>query len=110
MSGASGFENFAAFWPHYLREHSKPETRRWHIVGTGAGSVLAAAAFFSFSPVLLAAAVFVGYAPAWCAHFLVEKNRPTTWRHPLWSLRADYRMALLWLAGGLKKALHDAGI
>ena len=103
-------ETFEDFWPFYLREHAKPETRLWHIVGTGAGSALLVAALVTLSYQLFLGALIAGYGPAWAVHFLVEKNRPATFRHPLWSLISDYRMAGAWLTGTLDQELDRAGV
>ena len=40
----------------------------------------------------LAGAVVSGYAFAWVGHFAFEKNRPATFRHPLYSLMGDWVM------------------
>jgi hypothetical protein len=34
----------------------------------------------------------VGYGFAWVGHFFYEKNRPATFRHPLYSLLGDWVM------------------
>jgi hypothetical protein len=104
------FASYREFWPYYLREHAKAETRLWHIIGTGAASVLLVAALVTFSYELFLGALFAGYLPAWFAHFFVEKNRPATFRHPLWSLISDYRMAGAWLTGTLGHELEKAGV
>jgi hypothetical protein len=110
MTEPAGITSYAEFWPFYLREHAKHETRQWHIVGTGASSVLLVAALVTFSYELLLGALIAGYGPAWFAHFFVEKNRPATFRYPLWSLVSDYRMAGAWLTGSLGRELEKAGV
>jgi hypothetical protein len=110
MTDVPRIGTYREFWPYYLREHAKPETRLWHIVGTGAASVLLVAALVTFSGELFLAAAIVGYAPAWFAHFVIEKNRPATLRYPLWSLVCDFRMAGAWLTGELGRELRKAGV
>ena len=101
---------YAEFWPYYLGEHSKPGTRAWHFIGTSLTLLCFAAAVATGKPWLFAAMVVAGYAPAWIGHFAVEKNRPATFRHPLWSLLSDFRMYGVWLAGHLPRELDAAGV
>jgi hypothetical protein len=110
MTNAPRIETYREFWPFYLREHANPDTRLWHIVGTGTASVLLVAALASFSYELFFAALLVGYVPAWVTHFAIEKNRPATFRYPLWSLISDYRMAGAWLTGRLGRELQEAEV
>ena len=86
------FESFEEFWPYYVLEHSKKTTRLLHFAGTTASIVTLGAAIVKRKPALVPLALVAGYGPAWISHFFIEKNRPATFKYPLWSLLADFRM------------------
>lgn len=104
------YRSFRDFWPHYLREHKRPATRRLHYAGTGLVLLLAIAAAAIRDWRLLAIVPVAGYGFAWFSHAAVERNRPATFTYPLWSLAADFRMAWLWVSGGLDSELAEAGV
>jgi len=93
--------SYTAFWPFYLGQHSRPATRSWHLVGTGLAIVLLVAGLVALDWRLLLGALVCGYAFAWMSHALIERNRPATFRYPLWSFYSDLRMLGLWLSGRL---------
>jgi len=86
------FRSFEDFWPFYVREHGNPINRSLHFVGTTLAMGSVAAGLLTKRRALLLAAPILGYGFAWVGHFVVEKNRPATFQHPLWSLRGDFRM------------------
>jgi hypothetical protein len=90
--------SFADFWPYYVRQHSRPATRRFHAAGSVLAIVLLGLSF-AVNVWLLLAVPIVGYAFAWYGHFFVEHNKPATFGHPFYSLVADYRMLFLMMAG-----------
>ncbi|MDX3900006.1 MAG: DUF962 domain-containing protein [Sphingobium sp.] len=100
---------FRDFWPFYLQEHARPATRALHYAGTSI--VLALAASLPFLPARWALGLPVaGYGFAWAAHGLIERNRPATFRYPLWSLRADFVMLYRFVVGHMPRDLRRAGV
>ncbi|GAC1535137.1 MAG: DUF962 domain-containing protein [Myxococcales bacterium] len=103
-------KTFAEFWPFYLREHRKAATRALHLAGTTLSLLLLLAALVSGRPALFVVALVCGYAFAWVGHFFVEHNRPATFKYPLWSFRADFKMWAFAVTGRLGPELQRAGV
>ena len=102
--------SYGEFWPFYLRQHARPATRAWHYLGTTLTLLCIAYAMLAERLWLLPAVLVAGYGPAWIGHFWVERNRPATFRYPLWSLVSDFRLYATWLSGRLPSELQKAGL
>jgi len=100
--------SFAEFWPYYVAEHSRPATRVLHAVGTLAGTSLIIVFLLSGRWFLLPLALVPGYSLAWIAHFFIEHNRPASFKYPLWSFLADYKMVALMLTGRMTEEVKRA--
>ena len=94
-------KTFAEFWPFYVGEHSKRGTRALHFVGSTLVLMVLAYALWSGRLRFLLLAPVCGYAFAWVGHFGIEKNRPATFKYPLLSFRADWKMWWQMLTGKL---------
>ena len=103
-------KTFAEFWPFYVGEHRKPVTRALHFCGSSAVVVLALTAVLTQRWVLLPVAVVQGYAWAWVGHFGFEKNRPATFKYPLWSFAGDWKMWALMLTGRMGAEVKRLGL
>lgn len=104
----SEMKSFAEFWPFYVREHSQTATRVLHAAGTTASTLMIVGLLATGRWRWLPAALVVGYGFAWVGHFFVEHNRPATFKHPLWSLLADYKMVALMLSGRMGEEVARA--
>jgi hypothetical protein len=86
------FASFREFYPYYLSEHGHPTSRRLHFVGSLGVLAFVVLAILQRDVRWLLAAPVCGYGFAWVGHFVFEKNRPATFRHPIYSLMGDWVM------------------
>jgi hypothetical protein len=86
------YRTFAEFYPFYLSEHRDPTCRRLHFVGTSLVVLATLYVLATGSWTLLWVIPVLGYGFAWAGHLFFEKNRPATFRHPLYSLMGDFKM------------------
>ena len=98
----TSFKSFQEFYPYYLAEHSNVNCRRLHFVGSTLSLACLGLLLGTGNPYWLLAALLCGYGFAWIGHFLFEKNRPATFKRPLYSLRGDWVMYRDILTGKVK--------
>jgi hypothetical protein len=88
----SSYSSFAEFYPFYLSEHGNRACRRMHFVGSSLVLAVIVLAVATGQLRWLWLVPVIGYGFAWVGHFAFEKNRPATFKHPLYSLAGDWVM------------------
>ena len=86
------YSSFKEFYPYYLQEHSDTRCRALHYIGSTLVLIVLAYALFTQSYGWLLAVPVIGYGFAWLGHFIFEKNKPATFKYPLYSLMGDWVM------------------
>ncbi|MBK8146842.1 MAG: DUF962 domain-containing protein [Acidobacteria bacterium] len=99
-------KNYSEFWDFYVGEHRDPVNRLLHFIGTTLAMVLlvwfVATGRYLFLPLVLVA----GYGFAWVGHFFIEKNKPASFKYPLWSFISDYKMVFYMLTGKMNREVE----
>lgn len=98
----STFRNFAEFYPFYLGEHANRSCRRMHFIGSTLVLAALALALVTGQWRWLWLMPVAGYGFAWLGHYVFEKNRPATFKHPLYSLVGDWVMYAQMLRGKIR--------
>jgi hypothetical protein len=89
---AKKFARFGEFYPFYLSEHRNRTCRRLHFVGSTLALVCLVLLIATGNPWWLLAGLVAGYGFAWVGHFGFEKNRPASFKQPLFSFMGDWVM------------------
>mgnify|MGYP002030899271 CR=1 FL=1 len=86
------FTSFKDFYPYYLSEHKVKTNKILHIIGSLTGlSFLFYIVYiekYKFIPI----SFLFGYTFAWIGHFFFEKNKPATFKYPVYSFIGDWVM------------------
>ncbi len=85
-------ETFKEFYPFYLNEHSHKTNRILHFMGTSFLIMILIYALLTSQYHLIWLCPLCGYSFAWTGHFIFEKNRPATFKQPIYSLFGDFVM------------------
>jgi hypothetical protein len=93
------YTSFDEFYPSYLSEHSNRTCRQLHFAGSTLALLCLGMLLLTHNFWWLAAAVLCGYGFAWVGHFYFEKNRPASFRQPLYSFMGDWVMYWQLLTG-----------
>jgi hypothetical protein len=99
------FTSFAQFYPFYLAEHQHPVSRALHYTGSSLVLLMLIYSLYSQHYPLLITLPLIGYGFAWLGHFGFEKNRPATFKYPIYSFLADWVMLKDAIFGQLKSKL-----
>ncbi len=102
------FSSYDEFFLYYLTQHSDPRNRVLHVAGTIVSLLFIAATCLFRHPWYALAWPLIAYGFAWTGHFLLERNTPATFGHPIWSLTSDFRMLWLILNGQFGSRLEKA--
>jgi hypothetical protein len=86
------FKSFAEFYPFYLGEHRNRTCRRLHFLGASLALLCLGMLVVTGRPQYLLYGLLCGYGFAWLGHFVFEKNKPASFKRPLYSFMGDWVM------------------
>ncbi|MEJ5035012.1 DUF962 domain-containing protein [Acinetobacter sp. MYb177] len=101
-------KDYHQFYRFYLTEHRNIMSRRLHVVGSSIGLYFFSKAILKRKPSYFIYGLVSGYACAWVGHFVFEKNKPASFKQPLYSFISDWRMFSDVLRGNL--SLQDRAL
>ena len=96
------FKSFSEFYPFYLSEHNNKLNRRLHFSGFLIALLILIVVIITHKWALLLLLPIFGYGLAWLGHLFIEKNKPATFKYPLYSIMGDFVMFKDIITGRIK--------
>lgn len=85
-------QDYSTFYRFYLTEHRNIMSRRLHVAGSSIGLYCVRKAIRQKKAKYILYGLMAGYACAWVGHFIFEKNKPASFKQPVYSFISDWRM------------------
>lgn len=86
------YKTLEEFYPFYLSQHTNTVSKVLHFVGTSLVISLIIGSFVTKDFRILLYVPLAGYSFAWVGHYFFEKNKPATFKYPIYSLICDFKM------------------
>ena len=96
------FTSFKKFYPYYLSEHKLRINKILHIIGSLTSLIFMISTIYIEKYKYIPISILCGYACAWIGHFVFEKNKPATFKYPIYSFIGDWVMLKDVLIGKVK--------
>ena len=84
------FTTFKEFYPYYLSEHMHPICICLHFIGSWILLLLLLLTVYDIHYIYFIP--IAGYGMAWIGHYFFEKNKPATFKYPIYSFLGDWVM------------------
>lgn len=107
---AQQHETFEAFWPAYLAQRRRPEVRGLQLFGAGFTILLVAKAIVDSAPAWLLGAVISPFFYPAAGIAVFQRETPSLFTSPQWTLRADLKFFGLYFTGKLPKEYKRLGL
>ena len=98
---SSRYRTFGEFYVFYLTQHLNPVCRLLHVIGVVTSTVALLTALATGAWLVAGFSPLIGYAFGWTGHFVFERNRPASFRQPIFSFLGDLVLARDVLTGRL---------
>tara|TARA_B100000686_G_C16366790_1_gene750512 strand:- start:227 stop:535 length:309 start_codon:yes stop_codon:yes gene_type:complete len=96
------FTSFKDFYPYYLSEHKLKINKILHVIGSLTGLLFLFYILYLEKYKLIPISFLFGYTFAWVGHFFFEKNKPATFKYPIYSFIGDWIMLKDIISGKIK--------
>lgn len=84
------YSSLKEFYPFYLSEHRNTMNRAMHFIGIALLCLCFITSMLFHNVYFFIAIPFVAFGFAWIGHLFFERNKPSTWQYPFFTIACDF--------------------